>query len=170
MCKQVQHFKVPGGKDGKILTIGDLIDRTPKDLISKVILEEMLNPAAGAGAVSAIHDAVTLANWIITLKSKSLPEVEKIFKEYYAERYPVAKAAFKTSQLFSKLMTKSLVGFVTKAIFKSAPAWLWFRVIVNMSLVRPQVSFLPLVKDTGSVPPLPQPSLVKTLAILKEQE
>ncbi|KAG0330269.1 hypothetical protein BG000_011764, partial [Podila horticola] len=40
MCKQVRHFKVPGGKDGKILTIGDLIDRTPKDLISKVMLEE----------------------------------------------------------------------------------------------------------------------------------
>ncbi|KAF9334548.1 hypothetical protein BG006_001964 [Podila minutissima] len=62
MCKQVQHFKVPGGKDGKISTIGDLIDRTPKDLISK------LNPAAGAGAVSVIHDAVTLASWIVTLK------------------------------------------------------------------------------------------------------
>lgn len=65
-----------------------------------------MNPAAGAGAVSAIHDAVTLANWIATLKSKSLPEVETIFKEYYTERYPVAKAAFKTSQQFSKLMTK----------------------------------------------------------------
>jgi len=40
MCKEVRHFKMPGGKDGKVLTIGDYIDRTPKHLISKVMLEE----------------------------------------------------------------------------------------------------------------------------------
>lgn len=40
MCKEVRDFKLPGGKDGALITIGDLIDRTPKDLISKVMLEE----------------------------------------------------------------------------------------------------------------------------------
>lgn len=40
MCKEVRHFQVPGGKDGKVLTIGDLINRTPKGSVSKVILEE----------------------------------------------------------------------------------------------------------------------------------
>jgi hypothetical protein len=40
MCKEVRHFKVPGGNDGKTLTLGDYIDRTPKGLISKVMLEE----------------------------------------------------------------------------------------------------------------------------------
>ncbi|KAF9026062.1 hypothetical protein BGZ52_007916, partial [Haplosporangium bisporale] len=40
MCKEVRHLKVPGGKDGKVRTIGDLIDKTPKELISKVMLEE----------------------------------------------------------------------------------------------------------------------------------
>ncbi|KAF9293584.1 hypothetical protein BGZ74_011640 [Mortierella antarctica] len=40
MCKEVHHFKLPIGKDGAVVTIGDLIDRTPKDLISKVMLEE----------------------------------------------------------------------------------------------------------------------------------
>ncbi|KAF9335153.1 hypothetical protein BG006_000754 [Podila minutissima] len=40
MCKQIGHFPVPGG-NGK-LTMKDLIDRTPKDLISKVMLEEKL--------------------------------------------------------------------------------------------------------------------------------
>lgn len=40
MCKEVRHFKIPGGKDDKVLTIGDLIDRTPKGMISKVMLEE----------------------------------------------------------------------------------------------------------------------------------
>lgn len=42
MCKQVRHFKIPGGKDGRVLTMGDLIDRTPKHLICKVMLEEKL--------------------------------------------------------------------------------------------------------------------------------
>ncbi|KAF9314549.1 hypothetical protein BG003_004066 [Podila horticola] len=41
MCKQIRHFKIPGGKDGN-LTLGDLIDKTPKHLISKVMLEEKI--------------------------------------------------------------------------------------------------------------------------------
>lgn len=40
MCRQVRHFKIPGGKNDRILTMGDLIDRTPKNLISNVMLEE----------------------------------------------------------------------------------------------------------------------------------
>lgn len=40
MCKKVRDLKVPGGKDGHILTIGELIDNTPKERISKVMLEE----------------------------------------------------------------------------------------------------------------------------------
>lgn len=39
MCKEVRNFKLPGGKDGN-LTLGDLIDKTPKDRICKVMLEE----------------------------------------------------------------------------------------------------------------------------------
>lgn len=40
MCKEVRHFKLPSGEEGKALTIGDLIDKSPKELISKVMLEE----------------------------------------------------------------------------------------------------------------------------------
>lgn len=40
MCKEVRHLKVPGGKEGRVRTIGDLIAKTPKDVISKVMLEE----------------------------------------------------------------------------------------------------------------------------------
>ncbi|KAF9299716.1 hypothetical protein BGZ74_008726 [Mortierella antarctica] len=38
MCKEVRDFPIPGGNNRWIM--GDLIDRTPKDLISKVTLEE----------------------------------------------------------------------------------------------------------------------------------
>jgi len=40
MCKEVRNFPVPGG-NGQ-LVLGDLIDRTPKEYISKVMLEEKL--------------------------------------------------------------------------------------------------------------------------------
>lgn len=39
MCEQVKDFPVISGGD-KILTLQDLIDRSPKELISKVMLEE----------------------------------------------------------------------------------------------------------------------------------
>ncbi|KAF9371874.1 hypothetical protein CPC16_002789, partial [Podila verticillata] len=42
MCKEVRHFKVPIGKEGVTVTMGDLIDKTPKDMISKVMLEEKI--------------------------------------------------------------------------------------------------------------------------------
>lgn len=40
MCQEVRELKVPGGKEGKVLTIGDLIDRTPKDRLAKLYWEE----------------------------------------------------------------------------------------------------------------------------------
>lgn len=39
MCKEVAGLAAPVG-NGKIMTLGDLIEQTPKDLISKVVLEE----------------------------------------------------------------------------------------------------------------------------------
>jgi hypothetical protein len=51
----------------------------------------------------AIHDAVALANWISTLKSTSVRDLETIFKEYRAERYPLAKDAFELSQKFRNI-------------------------------------------------------------------
>lgn len=62
-----------------------------------------MNPAGGAGAQTAIQDAVALANWISTLHSPTPSAIETIFKEYRAERYPVAKVAFATSQMFKSL-------------------------------------------------------------------
>lgn len=38
MCKQIKDFPVPRNN----LTLGDLIDMTPKEYISKVMLEEKL--------------------------------------------------------------------------------------------------------------------------------
>ncbi|KAG0018550.1 hypothetical protein BGZ81_010186 [Podila clonocystis] len=188
MCKEVRHFKLPIGKDGAKVTIGDLIDRTPKDLISKVMLEEKvfdtwfdrrtvllgdachkLNPAAGAGALSAIQDAVTLANWICALQTKEVPELEMAFKEYKAERFPVIKEAFATSQLFKSMGAKNFNAKIARLFFKYMPPWLMRQVIIKACRARPQVSFLPLIKDLGTVKPAKQPSLDKTLAIIEKR-
>lgn len=95
MCKEVRHFKLPIGKDGVDVTIGDLIDRTPKEYISKAMLE-------------------------------------KVFDTWHS-------------------------------------GWLMKLVIMKACKMRPQASFLPLVQDLGIEKPAKQPSLQKTLAILKKR-
>lgn len=56
MCMEVRPFKVPGGKDGKDLTIGDYIDRTPKESIGKVMLEEKVFEAWSGGRTVLLGD------------------------------------------------------------------------------------------------------------------
>jgi 2-polyprenyl-6-methoxyphenol hydroxylase-like FAD-dependent oxidoreductase len=65
-----------------------------------------MNPSGGAGAITAIHDAVTLANWLSTLQTTEGKEIEEVFRNYRAERYPVAKAAFEVSQMFTRNLGK----------------------------------------------------------------
>ncbi|KAG0097694.1 hypothetical protein BGZ93_002175 [Podila epicladia] len=176
MCEEVRDFTVPGGKDGKVLTMGDLIDRTPKDMISKVMLEEKVFDTwsggravllgDGAGALSAVHDAVALANWLCSLQSTSPRTLARVFKEYHAERHPIAKQNLRTSRVLFALGGKTFMAKIFRAIFKRLPKWVWNRFfLATMSTARPQVSFLPLVEDAGSLPPLYQPSLYKTLAL-----
>ncbi|KAF9367962.1 hypothetical protein CPB97_005111, partial [Podila verticillata] len=106
LAREVRDFMVPGGKDGKAIALGEYVDRTPRHLISKVMLEEIMNPSGGVAGIHAIHDAVTLANWLSTLRSAGQKEIVKAFKEYRTERYPVAKAAFETSQMFTRNLGK----------------------------------------------------------------
>ncbi|KAF9418487.1 hypothetical protein BGZ94_009689 [Podila epigama] len=146
MCKEVEDFVLPSyahienDRGTRGLLLKDLIALTPKDRISKVMLEEKLfetwsggrivllgdachkmHPAAGLGAVSAIHDAIVLAN--------------------------------------VQLLGMSWFNTFLRFALKHTPTWLWLKTLGRMYGYRPQVSFLPLVKDRGSVKPLPQPSL-----------
>ncbi|KAG0098656.1 hypothetical protein BGZ93_010793 [Podila epicladia] len=95
MCKDVKDIPFKGGNGN--LTLGDLIELSPKHLISKVVYEEKIfktwfhertvligdsihkmHVAGGMGAASAIQDAVTLANWINVLPGNaSLEDIKK---------------------------------------------------------------------------------------------
>ncbi|KAG0044809.1 hypothetical protein BGZ83_009915 [Gryganskiella cystojenkinii] len=186
MCSEVQDFAVPNGPTGT--TLGDLIDLTAKQLISKVTLEEKVfktwfsgravllgdachktDPAGGLGATTAIHDAICLANWINVLPSLDIAATEKIFQEYYQERYPVAVDAYETSRLLSASNAKNFKGLIARFIRRHMPLWLWMIALRKRVSLRPQASFLPLVESRGTHPPSPQPSLIKTLEILAAQ-
>ncbi|KAG0342025.1 hypothetical protein BG000_007218 [Podila horticola] len=148
MSMAVRDFKIPGGKDGRILTMGDLLDRTPKDRISKVMLEEkvfdtwhsgrtvLLGDAGGAGALTAIHDAVALANWINTLESPTLSDLDTIFKEYRDERHPVVSELLGSSKLLNRIGGKNLLALVMRTVIQHIPKWIWRRYMIKMSQER----------------------------------
>lgn len=63
-----------------------------------------------------------------------------------------------------------MTGVLIRSLFRRMPRWLVKKLLFKMGCVRPQVSFLPLVQDRGSIKPMDQPSLNKTLAYHKERE
>ncbi|KAF9112170.1 hypothetical protein BGX27_003832 [Mortierella sp. AM989] len=104
-------------------TMGDLFDATPKDLTSKIFLEEKLfktwhysktvligdachkfHPAGGQGARIAICDAVVLANCIYRMPDASSDSIEAAFKESYRQVYQHAEVAYKRSAMMSILL------------------------------------------------------------------
>ncbi|KAG0011321.1 hypothetical protein BGZ82_003050 [Podila clonocystis] len=188
LAREVRPFKIPGGRDGKQLTLGEYVDRTPSHSMSKVMLEEIvfdtwyggrtvllgdachkMNPTGGSGAITAIHDAVTLANWLSIMRYAGEKEVKNVFKEYRSERYPVAKEAFASSQMFTRNVGKNTLSVLVRAMMKRLPRWLWKRIVIKVLAARHQASFLPLVEDNAPVKPIYQQSLHKTLAIHKEK-
>ncbi|KAF9300973.1 hypothetical protein BGZ74_007294 [Mortierella antarctica] len=78
MCNEVRHLQIPSAC-------------------------HKLNPSGGAGALSAMHDAVALANWISTLQKPKLADVEAVFAEYQTERLPAVQEAAATTRLFKRM-------------------------------------------------------------------
>ncbi|KAG0026811.1 hypothetical protein BGZ82_009287 [Podila clonocystis] len=149
MCKEVRDLKVPGGKDGKVLTLGDYIDRTPTNMLAKLHWEERLYSTWYGVRTVLIGDA---------------------FKEYKAERYPIAKEAFDSSQALAGKLIKNVKSSKVRTLVKRIPSWPSKRDISKTMAARPQAAFLPLVQDKGHMKPLYQPSLHKSKEVLRQQE
>ncbi|KAG0310431.1 hypothetical protein BGZ97_012561 [Linnemannia gamsii] len=168
MIESVRPFPIPAGREGLggKKTLGDLIDKTPRDNISKVFLEEKLFETwfygravlIGDGAVNAFEDAVILANCIYDLCSTSRTEVQTAFQQYRDQRYPHAKFQYQSS----KSVAKVIQG---QTWFES----LWRRFTLTFLSKRfereqntrgldymPQIAFLPQVPAKGTIPLLPQ--------------
>ncbi|KAF8950779.1 hypothetical protein CPC16_003603 [Podila verticillata] len=187
MCNSVRDFAVPGG-NGK-LTVGDLIDNTSKDFIAKGMLAERvfetwsfgrivllgdachpMDPYGGQGAVNAMQDAIALANWINVLPSGSQKDVEAIYEEYKAERLPAARKSFQATRLISLTNERGMAGTCSRFVAKKTPVWLRRYMVRKISVVRPQVSFLPYVPDQGEVAAVEQLSYTKTKQLAEQKE
>ncbi|KAG9071681.1 hypothetical protein KI688_005894 [Linnemannia hyalina] len=178
MCEQVKDFPIISGGD-KILTLQDLIDRSPKEFISKVMQEEKVfktwfdcrtvligdachkfNPAGGVGAANAIHDAIALANGINGLPFHPVAdEIEAVFRAYKEERIDWVEKAFDNSKVFRTMAGQSFASKVTRYFVKHAPLWLMQKIERRQFTQRSQAAFLPAAEDKGIVKTAPQPSL-----------
>ncbi|KAG0347712.1 hypothetical protein BG004_007123 [Podila humilis] len=186
-AREIRDLPIPGGKDGQPVTMGHYLDKTPARHLSKVVLEEIvfktwyhkravligdachkMNPAGSVGAITAIHDAVSLANWLSTMRCPDEKQMTAAFEEYRKERYPVAKAAFESSQMFRLNFGRNATAYIVRGLLKRIPLWLWKKIVLRLHLARPQASFLPLAMDEAKCKPTPQPSLIKTLPLLKK--
>ncbi|KAF9117008.1 hypothetical protein BGX27_007062 [Mortierella sp. AM989] len=150
MIKEVYDFPTTYGPLGKF------IDATPRERISKVFLEEKMFetwyhgrvvligdaahkmlPSAGQGAVNAMQDSVILANCIYDIALNPTSEnITSAFKDFKEQRFPHVKFQFDSS----KLMAKVIFGQDT----------------IKSGSYRPQCTYLPLVPNHGTHPPLPQ--------------
>ncbi|KAF9147580.1 hypothetical protein BG015_010739 [Linnemannia schmuckeri] len=165
--------------------MGDLFDHTPREVVSKVVLEEKLYqtwyhgrvvligdachkmlPNSGRGAVNAMLDAVVLTNALFEKVAllASLENVQEAFKEYYEERYPHAVAEIERSKRMARVVAGQtwFDTLVRKVFFTLLPKRFQDNSYAAMLTYRPQLSFLPLVPERGSVPALPQRKTSRT--------
>ncbi|CAO3566512.1 unnamed protein product [Mortierella alpina] len=172
MIKQFYDLPCPYGG-----VMGDLIDATPKELVSKVFVEEKMFktwfygrtvligdachkmlPGGGQGAVNAMQDAVILANCLYDLVDVTPKGITAAFQDYYDQRFHHAKAMLENSQLMSRAMggQNLLERLFRHILLNYIPEWVQQRSFEQKAEYRPQAAFLPPVqtRGTGHVLPL----------------
>ncbi|KAF9139862.1 hypothetical protein BG015_001878 [Linnemannia schmuckeri] len=187
MMDKTRGFPIHFG-NGK-QTLAEMYDKTPKDLISKVSLEEKifetwsggrtvllgdachkLNPAGGQGAFTAMQDAMTLANLFYAMPSNTLPEIQTVFSEYRAERYPAAVEAFNASQTLSMLTGKNFGSKVALFVAQNLPNFLWRLFVKKMVVSRSTMGFLKEIEPRGTVSPFESASAVKARGVYYQRK
>ncbi|KAF9293295.1 hypothetical protein BGZ88_005548 [Linnemannia elongata] len=172
LCGQIQDYEIPIGG-----TMGDLIHETPRDSISRMMLEEKLfetwyhqrtvligdachriSPYSGQGPVNAMEDAVILANAIYEIRAVNSENITTAFQDYYEERYPHAVEQLKFSKLFTMLMAGQTwkESLMRRFVLSHMSKYFQRRNYAKTLNYRPQASFLPRVPDRGIIPVLPQ--------------
>ncbi|KAG0236607.1 hypothetical protein BGX31_003863 [Mortierella sp. GBA43] len=160
--KTFKDCKVPIGG-----TMGDLIEATPQELISRVYLEEKLFEtwhhgrtmllSAGQGAVNAMQDAVVLANVINEMESNAAGDIKIALESYQEQRFPRAKFEYTNSKLISKIMTgQKWSERLLRQIAFNLPHWVRMRGFIKSTAYRPQANFLPYIEPRGAGEVLPQ--------------
>ncbi|KAF9087645.1 hypothetical protein BGX23_007965 [Mortierella sp. AD031] len=166
MIKEVKDFLIPLGG-----TLGDLIEATPRENISRVFLEDKmfetwnygrvaligdachkLLPSAGLGAVTAMQDAVALANSLYDMAAQTQQGAQDALQEYRDERYSKVKDQYESSAGSAKLLYGQtwFERTLRYLVFNYMPESLRLRGGYKGMEYRPQAVFLPQVPKRGT--------------------
>ncbi|KAF9111865.1 hypothetical protein BGX27_004338 [Mortierella sp. AM989] len=172
LCEQVRHFKIPFGG-----TVGDLMDRTSKERISKVMLEDKYFhtwwhlrtvlmgdachkhlPFGGQGANQAILDSVHLVNQLYGIPSNSVEDIAKSFQAYYNYRSTNARKVFSSTGMVANILNNRGFGsdFMRSLVLSKMPDWMNNIAIDGMNTDRPVLCFLPAPNVQAKIKPNPQ--------------
>ncbi|KAF9103059.1 hypothetical protein BGX29_003856 [Mortierella sp. GBA35] len=175
MCDETRHFPIKlGDKD---LTMGDIYGCTPKEQLSKVMLEEKgfqtwhsgRTVLLGDGAIIAMHGALALANLLYAMPSNTNADIEEAFAAYKAERIGRSFELLKSSKMLGKFMDKSYVGALLLFIMRRLPAWIVNMTTRRMIRYRPLAGWLPKIEDKGSIPAELVPSSERARAAFEKR-
>ncbi|KAG0267426.1 hypothetical protein BG011_005711 [Mortierella polycephala] len=172
MLQEIADFPTPFGK------LGTIVAATHRDMISRVFLEDILHetwnhertilvgdschkllPSAGQGAVTALQDAVVLANCLYELPPHpTYEEIMVTLKDFRDQRFQHVKTQYIASQLSAKIQMGHTWSekILRHIVFNYMPRWIQKRHLVRDMAYVPQVSFLPQIPKRGTGPVLPQ--------------
>ncbi|KAF9343790.1 hypothetical protein BGX26_005197 [Mortierella sp. AD094] len=168
-------------------TLGDVIDATRPDCISKVMQVEKvfttwyntrtvligdachkMLPNFGRGTLNAMMDAVSLANALYEMPSCSPKYVKAAFETYYKERYATMTSELAASQQMSAVMAgqSRWDSFIRHLMLSYAPKWFQQKNVEYEASYRPQATFLPMVENRGTLPVKKQKESKKYAALM----
>ncbi|KAF9293695.1 hypothetical protein BGZ88_005024 [Linnemannia elongata] len=138
MIKEVRDFLIPFGDN----TLGDLIDATPRENISKVFLEDKLFDTWNHGRTVLIGDGLELSDISATLD------------QFKNERYVKVKAQYEASKTNARLIygQSYFERFMRMMVFNWLPESVKMKGAYRGVEFRPQASFLPQIPVRGSGP------------------
>ncbi|KAG0334335.1 hypothetical protein BG000_008405 [Podila horticola] len=173
IIKDVYDFNTPYGK------LGEFIDQTPKDRISRVFLEDKLfetwnhrrTVLIGDGAVSAMQDAVVLANCIYELASADIKDVEAALVDFRQQRYDHVKVQYEKSKTNAKVIYGQAwhERLIRQVLFSYMPKSMMEKALAKDGEYRPQAAFLPLAPPRGQGPFFQQKLSAKYLKLQAEK-
>ncbi|KAG0277548.1 hypothetical protein BGZ95_005750 [Linnemannia exigua] len=160
LIEQVKDFPITFGG-----TLGDMISATPKERVSKVMLEEKLFDTwhygsvvlIGDGAMNAMQDAVVLVNCLYDLLDCSPESITAAFEDYKSQRYSHAKKQVAYSKLNAKVSSGQTFAerAIRHLVLNYIPASVKAKQFSKAAAYRPQIAFLPQIRDKGSIKSLP---------------
>ncbi|KAG0003372.1 hypothetical protein BGZ65_001770 [Modicella reniformis] len=185
MINEVRHFPFKHARseaeaNGEKLVLGDLIDSTRPESISKVFLEEKLfetwhdgrtvligdachkmQPSAGQGAVNAMEDAVVLANCLYDISSGKEPvtaeRIAEAFRDYREQRYPHAKFQVQNSKEMARLLNgQTWMERLVRTLIYNLPTWLVSQKYLKQAGCRQQIILMATAANTPDLEVYPQ--------------